>query len=46
MTLEEVLKSKEIGENELAVLAANAHLLTDKQKVEFGFAEPEPKEKK
>lgn len=38
MTIEEALKADKITEVELQVLASNVHLLTDKQKVEFGFA--------
>ena len=39
MSLEEVLRSKSIGEAELKVLSANMHLLTDEQLIKYGFLE-------
>ena len=46
MELKEVLKAKEIGEEELKVLSANMHLLSKKELKRFGFVTEEEKEEK
>lgn len=38
-TLQEVLEKEVIGEEELAILSANIDILSDKDKVRFGFIE-------
>jgi len=38
--LEEILKKESVGEEDIKILVANMHLLSQKDKVRFGFEQP------